>query len=198
MLFPDLHPKNGGGPSWVSFPPERARPVSVRPAPVQYLPSSYQTFTSSSMAKGTLHASAGTTKKGGVASRASTKNGKSSIVGSQDSSTGATSKKAKTSTAASKKSTVKKEQKPAVSEESDNDDIQFVERDHQRKDGAAAAGPRHLDVKGKTYDKHYKAVVRDALEGMPLCMCSSLPTVLLCLLTFADCPNCQSPHVEYP
>lgn len=122
------------------------------------------------MAKGTLLASATSTKKGSVSSRAGTKNGKSNIIESAPTAAKATTKAAasttkKTKAATAPQKSVKKEQKPATSEESDNDDdVQFVERDAQ-KDGL-----RHLDVKGKQYDKHYKAVVRDALEGMPLCM----------------------------
>lgn len=132
--------------------------------------------THSSMAKGTLAASATATKKGSVSTRGGSKNGKSSIVGSQEGSSTSTtaaaskgSKKAKTAAAApanKKKAVAAAPAKPAVSDESadDDDEVVFVERDS--KDGA---GPRHLDPKGKKYDKHYKAVVRDALGGMDLC-----------------------------
>ena len=145
------------------------------------------------MAKGTLLASATSTKKGSVSSRAGTKNGKSNIIESAPTASkataAATTKKGKA--AAAPKKSLKKEQKPATSEESDNDDddVQFVERD------AAKDGPRHLDVKGKQYDKHYKEVVRDALEGMPLCMyeCIHSSSVVTDVL-----PNLSTSNITEP
>lgn len=130
------------------------------------------------MAKGTLHATATATKKGSISSRgAASKNGKkSSMVGeSASTSTAAApkgSKKAKTAATTAKSSTASKKvaaaSKPAVSEESaddEDDDVVFVNREASQDGGA----PRHLDLKSKKYDKHYKAAMRDALEGMDLC-----------------------------
>lgn len=102
------------------------------------------------------------------------KTAKSSIVGSQEggcnsTSTGGsaaskTGKKSKTASTAASKASKKSAPKPQVSEESDagdDDDVVFVEREGND-------GPRHLDPKGRKYDRHYKAVVRDALGGMDL------------------------------
>lgn len=130
------------------------------------------------MAKGTLHATATATKKGGITRGVSSKNGKSSIIGSQEGTSTSTtaaaasskgSKKAKTAATATKATPASKKAavKPAVSEESadDDDDVVFVDRE------GADGAPRHLDLKSKKYNKHYNAVKRDALAGMDLCMC---------------------------
>jgi hypothetical protein len=126
------------------------------------------------MAKGTLLANATTTKKGGSASTA--KNGKSSIVAvNQDRLSAPTTKKARTSKSTSKTTaSIKKEVTPIHSSDDENaegsgDEVVLV---NDGKSKTAANGPRHLDLKSKKYDKHYRAVTRDALEGMPLCECS--------------------------
>lgn len=112
------------------------------------------------MAKGTLAASAKTTKKGS-GSLAASKNGKSAIVSDAASTTA--NKRAKTS--ASPAAASVKGKGKALSKQPSSDDPVLVELD---RNGNERRSLRRQDPK---YGKHLKAVLKESLEGMPLRKC---------------------------